>query len=54
MQEELASRKADVGHLRNLTQDQKGQIEHLQRTLDATSNQVRLSVCATSNAQHSA
>ena len=41
LQEELASRKADVGHLKQLSTDQKGQIEHLKRTLDNTSSQLR-------------
>ncbi len=41
MQEELAARKADTSHLKQLTTDQKGQIEHLKRTLDNTSAQLR-------------
>jgi chromosome segregation ATPase len=40
-QEELATRKADVAHLKQLSGDQKGQIEHLKRSLDAANGQLR-------------
>jgi DNA repair exonuclease SbcCD ATPase subunit len=40
-QEELATRKADVAHLKQLSGDQKGQIEHLKRSLDSANGQLR-------------
>lgn len=41
LQEDLAARKADASHFKQVTTDQKGQIEHLKRSLDSANSQLR-------------